>query len=266
MIVSGNVQGMRLFWAIVKALLPPRPPGYDVLCINKRGRSAWRRAIVAEASPLADPSLVQDIASVLMMCGEGIPNPIIQAAHDVYSQWTHWFAGMKQLLDDYIKTDVARVMRDSCIEEFYHKYKLSDKITPTHLIQGRMRGVIRRKIQANPFKGEGVMIAAQFELKPTNKKSIHVSRQIKSRNEAMATMLPSIMRRYQLEDAASLDDIRKYVKHVGARYHLDRQSIKEMPELLHLWYLAAKHSSGYLRRVNEMVLYKPEVPMLSADS
>lgn len=265
--VSSKVVGMRLYLAIVKALLPPRPPGYDVLCTNRRGKSAWRRAIVPEASPIADPSLLVDIVSKLQgVRGSGIPNPFIEAACNVYSQWTHWFAFMQQILDDYAKTDVARVIRDSCIEEFYRKYKISAKVSPTHLVQGRMRGLIRRKIHANPFKSEGEMLATAFysssEPRQTVKSTLSSLHLRDKYGRAIADVLPNLMKRYHLDDGLELRDMNKYFKRY-TKGELPLLVIEEMPERLHMWYLIAKNSNEYLRRVNAMVLYRPEVPALA---
>lgn len=269
-VVSDQLAGMRLYWAIVKALLPPRPPGYDVLCTNKRGKSQWRRTIVPEASPIADPSLLLVIVSKLKgVRGSGIPNPLIEAACAVYSEWTHWFASTKQILDDYAQTDVARVMRDSCIEEFYRKYKINSKISPTHLIQGRMRGLIRRKIHANPFKGEGEMLGTAFnpEQKDTEKKkkvkSSLLRLQLRERHgQAIAAVIPNIVKKYHMEDVSELYEMITYFKRY-TRGDLSSKATKEMPELLHLWYLVAKNSNEYLRRLNAMMLYRPEVPALA---
>lgn len=268
-VVSNQLKGMRLYLAIVKALLPPRPPGYDVLCTNKRGKSQWRRAIVPEASPIADPSLLLDIVSKLKgVRGSGTPNPLIEAACNVYSQWTHWSASTKQIIDDYVKTDVARVMRDSCIEEFYRKYKINAKISPTHLIQGRMRGLIRRKIHANPFRGEGEMLGTAFnpdakdpEKKKKAKSSLSNLQLRERHGQAIASVLTNLVKKYHMDDICDLYDMITYFKRY-ARGDLPSSAIKEMPELLHLWYLVAKNSNEYLRRLDAMMLYRPEVPAL----
>ncbi len=268
-VVSDQLAGMRLYLAIVKALLPPRPPGYDVLCTNKRGKSPWRRAIVPEASPIADPSLLLAIVSKLKgVRGSGIPNPLIETACAVYSEWTHWFASTKQILDDYAQTDVARVMRDSCIEEFYRKHKINSKISPTHLIQGRMRGLIRRKIHANPFKGEGEMLGAAFD--PTTKdiekkkkvKSSLLSLRLRERHgRDIALVLPSLMKKYCLDDVSDSYSACNYFR-LYVKGDMSSKTAKAMYELLHLWYLVAKNSNEYLRRLNAMMLYRPEVPAL----
>lgn len=269
-IVSDTLAGMRLYVATVKALLPPRPPGYDVLCTSKRGKSAWRRAIVPEASPIADPSLLLDIASKLQgVRGSGIPNPLIEVACSMYLQWTHWSTFMKQILDDYAKTDVACVMRNSCIEEFYRKYKINNRVSPTHLIQGRMRGLIRRKIYANPFKSEGEMLGAAFKSdqpgpdERTRAKSTLSRLALKDRyGQAIATVIPNLMKRYNLENVSELHEIAAYFKRY-TKGDLPVKVAKQIPELLHMWYWVAKHSNEYLRRLDAMVLYRPEVPALA---
>lgn len=229
-----------------------------------------RRAIVPEASPIADPSLVMAIVSRLRnVQGSGMPNPLIEAACTVYSQWTHWSAFMKQILDDYVKTDVARVMQDSCIEGFYRKYKISDRVSPTHLIQGRMRGLIRRKIYANPFKGEGDMLSRAFDplqKDPTAKKQVkaRLSRlNLKEKHgQATAAVIPNLMKKYRLENVYELHTMTTYFKRY-ARGDMSSKTATETLELLHMWYWVAKHSHEYLRRLDAMVLYRPEVPALA---
>lgn len=273
-IVPATVAGMRLYIAVIKALIPlPRYPILEVLSINRRGRSMWRRTIVPEASPLADPSIVVKIAARIpgVLYNSG-PHPFIESMGLVYARWTKWAESTRQLFDDYAKTDVARVMKDSCIEQFYAKYGINKSITPTHLIQGRMRGVIRRKLWENPFEGERVAMMYIFtkHLEHRNmdcfSKAVHSVYHGPQTHDAnrkeLIRVVTNSFRNHPPDQPEYLREGAEYIYRY-ARAVIFNGRVKEMVELLHLWYLVAKHSSVYIHCLNAMMAYRPEAPQLT---
>lgn len=274
-IVPATVAGMRLYIAVIKALIPlPRYPILEVLSINRRGRSMWRRTIVPEASPLADPSIVVKIAARIpgVLYNSG-PHPFIESMSLVYTRWVKWAESTRQLFDDYAKTDVARVMKDSCIEQFYAKYEINKSITPTHLIQGRMRGVIRRKLWENPFDGERVAMMYIFTKHLEHRNMDCFSEVVQSgynnsrvhnndRRKELIKVVTNSMRTHPLDQPEYMQSGTDYIKRY-AREVVFNGKVKKLAELLHLWYLVAKHSLVYIHHLNAMMAYRPEAPQLA---
>jgi len=255
---------MRLYVSIVKALLAPPPKGQDILAINRRGRSVWRRAIVITASPIANPSVLVQVASKLRgVLHQGAPHPMIESMKMVFEEWCKWAAATQKVFDDYTQTDVARVMKDSCIEEFYRKYGINKSISPTHLIQGRMRGVIRRQISKNPFQNEEKAAMRVFlNNKPGTPHMACFAHAAFQDPVDLVLAVVNMMQRHRIDQFENIERAMAYLTRYGGKLMLSSRGAK-LVELLHLWYSTAKSFPEYVRILNTMQLYKPEVPPLA---
>lgn len=273
LLVSIRMSGQILLMAIARALCYHRrnchkandPNGvHHTKYWHNMVRNPWMRILVENRkwNPLADPRIIYFIAEILGVYEKGIPNPIISRAERVYSKWTRWMATTKRAIEDYQSADPAATLKGTKTEVFFETYlskgQPKTRVSAWGLLKGRMRGVIRRRLDANPYKSEiGLLqeLIEDTELSHAERGVLHGC------TTDIGTALREIFRKsdWKFEDLHRYWDMHEHVYAKHVRFWISDRwpDIMRQVRLIQLWYFMAKGSSKYTNRISAMESFKP---------